>query len=185
MKGNLSRYNFELLVAEQAQSATVTAAQLALPLETGGILLGFRTPRRIVVTRALVVNDSDGGRTTYLRSHRQAEHILAAALIDASDIVGYVGEWHSHASPQPPSPTDVTALLGVARGTSGPVALLVFAFSGEQLAALHGHVASTPTRRLTRLPTARSRSATVTIIDEPSASLEHRATQHRASEGGR
>jgi proteasome lid subunit RPN8/RPN11 len=91
-----------------------TAATTALPNETGGILLGYRTLDGVRVTGAIEVPDRRATGTSYRRSHRHASRKLATALAlePAGSPVGYVGEWHSHPAPQPPSAPDLTALVG-------------------------------------------------------------------------
>lgn len=103
------------------------AATVALPKETGGILIGYRTADGVFVTGAIEVRDRRATRTSYRRSHRQATKRLAEALeLEAPDSpVGYVGEWHSHPAPQPPSGQDLTALAETALVATDDIVLVV------------------------------------------------------------
>jgi integrative and conjugative element protein (TIGR02256 family) len=117
-----------VLIARDALAEAVHAGRDALPKETGGILLGFRTPTQVVITRIVVVDDPRSSRTGYLRRRRRAQEQLAVALADAPAVVGYVGEWHTHPENQRPSGMDVRAVGETARLAGGAIALLVVAF---------------------------------------------------------
>ncbi|WP_213816994.1 SAVED domain-containing protein [Glaciihabitans sp. dw_435] len=99
-----------------------------LPLETGGVLLGYREGRNIVVTHALTV-DGQAGTNRYVRDDVRANELLEEFLAGRADDdpTGYIGEWHSHPAPSGPSPTDVAAMRAIAKSSDGPVALLVYA----------------------------------------------------------
>lgn len=98
------------------------------PCETGGILLGWREECCIHVDRLIEVYDPNAERTTYARNHSEAQVALKLALTDLSpeSFNGYVGEWHTHPSPQGPSTQDRKEIRAVARLAAGPVAMLVF-----------------------------------------------------------
>lgn len=166
-----------VLVAREAITAADMAGRRALPRETGGILLGFRTPNLIVVTRALVVGDPSSSGRTYLRRRRRAQALLTAACQEADAVLGYVGEWHTHPADQPPSRTDHRALGETARMASSVVALLVLAYPGQGPSQFHSRVAS---RRLV-MPVAAIdlidvEHCALTITDDTPSSLEQEAT---------
>lgn len=98
-----------------------------LPLETGGILLGYREGRNIVVTHAVVVGGDGAASNNYVRDDIRANEILAEFLAQRSgdDPTGYIGEWHSHPAPSGPSPTDLAAMRATAKNSDGPIALVV------------------------------------------------------------
>lgn len=100
-----------------------------LPLETGGILLGYREGRNIVVTHALVVDGDGAAANNYVRGDIRANDLLEEFLAGRSDDdpTGYIGEWHSHPAPLGPSPTDLAAMRATAKKSDGPIALLVYA----------------------------------------------------------
>src|SRR4051794_33447492 len=84
-----------VLVAQQALDAAVAAGKAALPKETGGILLGFRTPEGLVATRLLVVEDRSSSGHSYLRRRRAAQRLLDVVRRQAGAAVGYIGDWHT------------------------------------------------------------------------------------------
>jgi integrative and conjugative element protein (TIGR02256 family) len=100
-----------------------------LPLETGGILLGYREGRNIVVTHALVVDGHGSASNNYVRDDIRANELLDEFLSGRAgdDPTGYIGEWHSHPAPSGPSPTDLAAMRATAKGVDGPIALVVHA----------------------------------------------------------
>lgn len=120
-------------IGRAALADATTTASAAMPTETGGILLGWREPDAIVVTRLVEVVDPDASHTTYTRSHAAAEAALQEALANAPsvDLVGYVGEWHVHPALQGPSRQDRRELRAVARRSPHAVALVVLAHAGD------------------------------------------------------
>jgi integrative and conjugative element protein (TIGR02256 family) len=165
-----------ILIARSAFAAAVDDGKQALPRETGGILLGFRTPDDIVVTRALTVPDPNSGRSGYLRHHRRAQARMAADGGPAPAVVGYVGEWHTHPGDIGPSRTDLRALGAIARLAEGPVALVVLADPATGPAHVHGVVAVRhaiwPVAAINPVDVIRTR---VVIIKDAAASLEAEA----------
>jgi proteasome lid subunit RPN8/RPN11 len=108
------------------------AARQAAPKETGGILIGWRERKTVVIIHALTVVDAEARHTEYQRSHAAAEAALSAHLGEMADErLGYVGEWHSHPLPKEPSGKDWVSLRGVATKAGGTVALLVGALDPD------------------------------------------------------
>ncbi len=105
---------------------------------------------------ALVIEDSTAAHTTYVLNQGRAQAELDAYLASQQDAkLGYVGDWHSHPAPQPPSSQDLRSLRASARLSRAPVALVVPALNpfGETL-TWHGRVAERRLRlRTTRLHT--------------------------------
>lgn len=104
-------------------------AGAALPFETGGILLGYRTPSEIVVVDALEVPDSKAHRFGYTRRRRPAQEMLdvyRAGQPSSSD-VGWVGDFHSHPADQPASKTDMRTLMRSARADGRALCMLILA----------------------------------------------------------
>ncbi|WP_442972238.1 Mov34/MPN/PAD-1 family protein [Rhodococcus sp. WAY2] len=116
------------------------AGAAALPRETGGILIGFRTEDQIVVTRAIVIADERSTRRAYLRRERRAQLALTSILASAHSVIGYVGEWHTHPADQPPSHTDIESLKQIAAATSDLVALIVLPFEVAEPRPPHAYV---------------------------------------------
>lgn len=167
----------DILIARQALDATIADGMAALPNETGGILLGFRTPCLIVVTRTVTVADPQSSRRGYLRRYRQAQARMAIGRGDAPPVVGYVGEWHTHPADVGPSRSDLRALAAIARLSQGPVALVVLADPAQGLSHVHGRVA---TRQdfwpVAAINPVQIDEAEVAITEDPAASLEAEAT---------
>lgn len=111
-------------VAGDALAAATERAFARLPRETGGILIGWRDGRNIVVDQLVEVPDDTSTGHRYHRRHAPAQHHLDQH-ISGDNLLGYVGEWHSHPAPHPPSPTDRRAIRGAARHAHGPIALIV------------------------------------------------------------
>lgn len=166
-----------ILITRQALDTAITDGTEALPRETGGILLGFRTPNLIVVTRPVTVADPRSSQHGYLRRHRQAQARMAIGRGDAPPVVGYVGEWHTHPADVGPSRTDLRALAGIARLVQGPVALIVLADPAKGLSHVHGRVAIRQgIWPVSAINPVRIDEAEVAITEDTAASLEAEAT---------
>jgi proteasome lid subunit RPN8/RPN11 len=116
-------------VSADAHETIASETAKRLPLETGGILLGYREVDNVVITHALVVDGGGATKDRYVRDDARANQGLAEFLSDRAedDPIGYVGEWHSHPAPSGPSTIDRNAMHAAAKAAGGPVALLVFA----------------------------------------------------------
>ncbi|MDY0947067.1 SAVED domain-containing protein [Frigoribacterium sp. CFBP9039] len=115
-------------VSANADETIASQTAKRLPLETGGILLGYHDADKVVVTHAIVVESDVATRDRYVRDDVRANKLLAEFLSDRAedDPIGYVGEWHSHPTPSGPSTIDRNAMRAAAKAAGRPVALLVF-----------------------------------------------------------
>jgi proteasome lid subunit RPN8/RPN11 len=114
----------------------------AAPVETGGILLGWREGMRIVVDTFLEVPDCSSSSHSYERRHHLASRELEARLADGEEtFVGYVGEWHSHPSRSPASARDLSSLRAIAGQLQQPVALIVLMLDADSTVVCDAHVA--------------------------------------------
>ncbi|MGI8889034.1 MAG: Mov34/MPN/PAD-1 family protein [Nocardioidaceae bacterium] len=175
-----------LLVVRTAITAATETGRQALPQETGGILMGFRTPDTIVVTQALTVPDPNSSANTYLRRRRHAQALMAASLRHAHAVVGYVGEWHTHPHDQGPSTTDIRAIADTARLVNDPVALIVISYPATGPARAYARVAV----RRCRWPTVLVHpvsliSNSMTITNDTAGSLEAEAAAALSSQRGK
>ncbi len=166
-----------ILITGTALDAATTDGLAALPQETGGILLGFRTPDLVVVTRALTVPDPRSSRHSYRRHRRRAQAQMAAVGLDATPAIGYVGEWHTHPADCPPSRTDIRALTATARLTTAPVALIVLAYCADRSLATHGLTAVREPWPVPAISPVHMFSVDPTVTDDTVASLEAEAIE--------
>jgi integrative and conjugative element protein (TIGR02256 family) len=165
-----------ILVARAALDVVLAAGKQALPIETGGVLLGFRVPEGVVVTRALVVPDPRSSRHSYLLHSRRAQALMRAVRGDAPPVVGYVGEWHTHPAETPPSRTDQRALGAAARLAAGAVAQLVPAFPPAGAARLYGLLAERHPWPVPVISPVDIVPVAITVTDDTPDSLEAEAT---------
>ena len=112
----------------------------AAPHELGGIMVGWwEGDSTAVVGDLLHVPDHSSGRSHYERRHSPAQEVLDDYRRTQDDQRrGYIGEWHSHPAPQPPSSTDRGALSAIVRQSRKPVALVVLALTREGAVDVHG-----------------------------------------------
>ena len=119
-------------ITETAQHYVLRAASNAMPLETGGILVGCEVHGRITITSAIEIPDHNARIDKYT----VAQGTTGPAVQGAQEVdprVGYVGEWHTHPESSRPSITDLTTMLNLAQepDISNPVLLLVGPTSAE------------------------------------------------------
>lgn len=113
-----------------AQGALTLGSRYAhegLPREVGGILVGWREGTHVIVVQdMLVVPYQSPSHSRYDRNHAPAEELLQQHLAEADNPqLGYVGEWHSHPAPQPPSSLDLSTIRNIAGRLDEPIALIV------------------------------------------------------------
>lgn len=98
-------------------------------MEAGGVLIGYREDDGIVATDAIAVPAPTSGRNRYVRDDDRANELLRGYLADRhpSDVIGYVGEWHSHPAPSGPSYIDIESLRAIVKAAHGSIALIVYA----------------------------------------------------------
>lgn len=115
-------------MTRSTEADAIRDASMAMPRETGGILVGWRTDASIRVIRAVEVPDPHATRWRYERRHGEAEALLKAAMAESNDpAVGYVGEWHTHQAPLRHSLQDRRELRSISNLASHAVALVVLA----------------------------------------------------------
>ena len=166
-----------IVVTDTSLDAATTDGLAALPHETGGILLGFRTPDLVVVTRALTVPDPRSSRHSYRRHRRRAQALMAASGITETPGIGYVGEWHTHPADCPPSRIDIRALAATARLTTAPVALIVLAYGADRSLAVHGLTAVRESWPVPAVSPVHVFPVNPTVTDDTAASLEAEAAE--------
>ncbi|MGF0308941.1 Mov34/MPN/PAD-1 family protein [Rhodococcus sp. IEGM1428] len=145
----------QLSLTQQAHNALRAHARASRRCEYGGVLVGYRTQNGLHIEDALLVPDHTAARTHYLRRGRDATTVLAEYLDLQSDpVIGYVGEWHTHPAPAPPSAIDHAAMRLMSSKNKRPVALVVAALELNhrdiQLYAMLSTPSSLPRRLLGR-----------------------------------
>ena len=162
-------------MAADAYREMVEAGAAALPKETGGVLLGFRSANNVVVTRVLPVPDGASTGVSFRLSVARAQRAVDGVSPGTTGPIGFVGDWHVHPADVPPSATDVHSLTVTARDSVDVIALVVLPFSGSQPKPVHALVAQGPQRRLLRRPQPKLRSAGFQVSDLTGAELERLA----------
>lgn len=92
-----------------------------LPLETGGILIGYYDflENMVVIVDAIAApSDSKSTVTSFERGIRDVAEFIAEVGKRTADIVHYIGEWHSHppGHSAAPSGDDIIQLAGLSEG---------------------------------------------------------------------
>lgn len=106
----------------------VRHSRVAMPKETGGILVGHYNDGDVIVERAIVVPPERPESANYTRNSTRAQTALGSLLDhDAPEFWGYVGEWHSHPQVVGPSSTDRKSLAKITRRNGELTALVVHA----------------------------------------------------------
>jgi integrative and conjugative element protein (TIGR02256 family) len=123
----VTRQSRAIVLQETAYDLITAVTCESLPLENGGILIGYHEGPNIVVTHALAVTTPTATTNRYVRDDVHANALLREFLAarDPDDPAGYVGEWHSHPAPFGPSSIDLNAIRATAKATAAPVALIV------------------------------------------------------------
>lgn len=128
-------------LAESAHAAMVSAAQAALPTETGGVLLGVLADGDPWVTRAVELLSTDSGPSHF----RIAAGRTRAAVREARKSeprLGYLGEWHSHPADIGPSTTDRSTMRRLAARATKVAPILVVVRATTAGWSLDAHQAS-------------------------------------------
>jgi hypothetical protein len=130
----------QIRISERALAEAEARAFLATPNEFGGILIGWWEGDAIAVVHDMLsVPDLRAGHGHYERGHSPAQQILDEYLQTMPEPnTGYIGEWHSHPAPQPPSSIDHSALSGIVRQARRPVALVVLSMTPDDEVQPHG-----------------------------------------------
>ena len=118
-----------LITHASCTSKIIGYAEKALPDETGGVLVGYRTTAAILVVDALEVPDPMSTPTSYRRDQRLAQRLLddRLSIEPQSSPLGFVGDWHSHTRNVEASPRDLTTVRANAMSDGDWLALLVIA----------------------------------------------------------
>lgn len=138
-------------VHPDATEVIAASARFAHPRETGGLLLGWWDPGRIVVRHAVEVPDPAASTSSWSREQLRAQAALDGVLAEHEHPwLGYVGDWHSHPAARGASSQDVISIRRASRAHPEPLLLLVHRSDGafDHVVAHRGR-----TRRATALTT--------------------------------
>jgi integrative and conjugative element protein (TIGR02256 family) len=106
-------------IADSAISTILAEAADRAPLETGGMLVGYRGDDRpdLVVTAATGPGPrARHRRYTFAPDGRWQQRLLAAMYEESGRVTTYLGDWHSHPGGQPlPSARDQKTARKVSR----------------------------------------------------------------------
>ena len=108
----------EIVMSREAHAMITSLTEGSAKDETGGILIGFLGDQNRAVVVAATAPGPNATRTATL--FRRDVPYVQSKLDEAAAQLGpkgvYVGEWHSHLTPDPhPSYIDVESLFGIAR----------------------------------------------------------------------
>ncbi len=95
----------------------IDIADSATPIETGGILLGYRSGRSVRVVGAAEVADPDATAASFVlrRDAAQARLDEIRSFFPGGSPVGFVGDWHVHPQDSPPSSVDRRSITRLGR----------------------------------------------------------------------
>lgn len=101
---------------EPARAAMIREAHVALPHETGGLLLGWSRETDIVITRAVGPGPRALHRPTNFTPDRDWQYAQIDKFYEESGrTLEYLGDWHTHPGGLPyPSDLDIELLRDIA-----------------------------------------------------------------------
>ncbi len=103
-----------VLLTDSARVTMISAARVTHPAETGGILIGARDDTGgCCVVEAIEFRPAAPSPSRYQVPEGVTQPAVEAAH-ETDDRLEYLGEWHSHPSDQPASPTDIATMLDLA-----------------------------------------------------------------------
>lgn len=106
----------ELWISSRALTQMRLDAERAFPLETGGVLVGYRVGADQIITASI----DAGPRAIRTRTTFEGDHEYQCAELDrvfsaSGGVTVYLGDWHTHPSSRPHlSTTDKRTLRGIA-----------------------------------------------------------------------
>jgi len=108
----------ELVMTDEVKQTIIDMTESSLEVETGGLLVGFVDDKKRAVTLRATGPGPKAKRTATL-FRRDVDYVqmeLERASSELGQKGSYIGEWHSHLSPEvDPSPTDIDSLLGISK----------------------------------------------------------------------
>lgn len=109
-----------------AAAAMHEDAERAAPKETGGLLLGWWDGDRIIIEDVTEVTDAGATSNSWMRHEGLAQKSLGGILATSTnELLGYVGDWHSHPADCSASGPDIYALKRASKQYQLPIVLIV------------------------------------------------------------
>lgn len=114
-------------LAREALDAMCSEATSRLPLESGGLLLGWRTGRdRVVISILGPGPHALHGRYQFIPDHTWQVSELRRIFTETSGDVDYLGDWHSHPNGEPAmSSEDHSTLHRISKCVAEPLMLII------------------------------------------------------------
>lgn len=113
----------DVYIAPTAVEYLRRCAQASHPIETGGVLLGYRRAGAVLVVSAEEIRDPKSTRHSYVTDERAIQEVLDR--LDPADGIGYVGPWHAHPRDLGHSFQDRCSLRRIAKLYEHPIASIV------------------------------------------------------------
>ena len=129
-----------VMLTDVARSSMLAAARVAHPNETGGILIGVLDGRgEPCVVEAVEIPPAKPSAARYV-----VPEGVTVPAVDAARTrdrrLGYIGEWHSHPSDQPASPTDVATMVSLAEASDVGDPVLIVLRPSDREFSFDAHV---------------------------------------------
>lgn len=129
-----------VMITDLARSSMLIAARAAHPNETGGILAGVLDGLgEPCVVEAVELPPTKPSAARYVVPEGATVSAVDAARTRDGRL-GYIGEWHSHPSDQPASPTDVATMVSLAEAPDVADPVLIVLRQGDGGFSLDAHV---------------------------------------------
>jgi integrative and conjugative element protein (TIGR02256 family) len=81
------------------------------PNEFGGVFIGYRSDKNIIITDVLIPDSYKNGKTVFVRHPGTLNERLSTIHEETNGKINYIGEWHSHPNGSAsPSLTDINAM---------------------------------------------------------------------------
>jgi len=134
---NVNLDAFTLVWSEAIKEKVRVLREESLPVETGGILLGYfdlELSRIYVVDVYPAPDDSQEEATGFIRGVEKLQEKVDEAMHRTANIVGYLGEWHSHppGASANPSGDDIYLLSHLANALNNDGLPALMLIVGEQ-----------------------------------------------------
>ena len=105
-------------IVEEALEDILRMAQAAAPFETGGLVVGPRSPEGVWIAQAVEIS-AEVPNTARYTIPAGVTHAAVDAIRGSDRRIGYLGDWHTHPADAGPSCRDVSTLTANVRPSGG------------------------------------------------------------------